>query len=227
MVSTANQSRGRCAGTNSLVNLGLEGPHQTLGRDPAELRAYSNQFERMEKAAPKRRRADLSCGEGIPSERFSLHDERNSASIREFMGWFTKSLKGIFDPRSSGESIIERQEEIYGQTVKMYPEAEPHQILALVYLSRMATHGKAIQSPAMQAEALAKTYEFSCLPFPKNIRALGISFIEFERPDIMEQCMNFESEFGILMIPIREAQLKDQLGLLYRQLNPRLAQEMK
>src|SRR5438105_2069919 len=96
-------------------------------------------------------------------------------------------FRNIFDPRSSGESIIAKQEEIYRRTLEMYPKAEANELLASVYVSRMATHGK-MQTPELLEEGAARSLRYACLPFPKNVRALGISFIRFERPDILKQC---------------------------------------
>lgn len=139
------------------------------------------------------------------------------------MGWFTKSLKGIIDPRASGESIIERIQAIYREGIAANPQAEPHQALWAVYLSRIATHGKNPQSEAVQAEAAAATKDFSCLAFPDNVEALGIAFINFERPDILQQCPDITARFTALMAPVREAQQRGQLEELYKRYNPTMA----
>jgi len=139
------------------------------------------------------------------------------------MSWFTKSLKGIFDPRASGESIIERLETTYREAVATNPNAEPHQILWAVYLSRIATHGKKPESEEVQAEAAEMTLEYACLPFPDNVQALGIAFINLERPDILQQCPDIKSRYTELMAPVREARQRGQLEELYRKYNPTMA----
>ena len=141
------------------------------------------------------------------------------------MGWFWKSLKGMIDPRASGESIIERSEANYRQSEQMSRGAEPHYILMHVYVTRMATHGKNPHNPVVQAEGLTKTFEYACLPFAKNIRALGIYFIQFERPDIIQQCPEFDWEYSELMAPITDARQQDQLGALYRKYNPTIGRD--
>lgn len=143
------------------------------------------------------------------------------------MSWFWKSIKGIVDPRASGESIIERSEANYREFQRRNPGAEPHQILTLVYLGRMATHGKNPNSELMQAEALARTFEYSCLPFPTSVRALGIAIVNFERPDILAQCPDMERQYLEYMKPVREARQCGQCDELYRRYNPSMAASME
>jgi hypothetical protein len=139
------------------------------------------------------------------------------------MSWFWKSVKGIVDPRASGESIIERCEVNYREFERTNAGAEPHQILAIVYSSRMMTHGKNPNSEIMQAEGLAKTFEYSCLPFPTNVRALAIALVNFERPDILKQCPDMERQYSEYMRPVREARQRNQCDELYRKYNPKMA----
>jgi len=136
------------------------------------------------------------------------------------MSGFWKSLKGIIDPRTSGESIIETQEKIYRRTQQQRPSGDPHDILASVFLSRMRTNGRNIKSKEMQIEAYARTVGYACLPFPKNVRALGITFIQFERPDITKQCPDLEIDFRELMAPVDDAIQTGQFEELYRKCNP-------
>ena len=139
------------------------------------------------------------------------------------MGWFWKSLKGIADPLSSAESIIERQEAGYRDLVRKNPDTEPHQILAMLYLSRMLTHGKNPQSEEMQAESVSNTRKFSCLPFPNNVRAFGLALVQMERPDVLQQHPELELEYLNLMEPVNEAIVNDHFDELYRRCNPKMA----
>lgn len=142
------------------------------------------------------------------------------------MSWLWNSIKGIVDPRASGESVIERSEANYREFQRKNPYAEPHQLLSLVYLARMATHGKNPSSEEMRTESLARTFEYACLAFPANVRALALAFIQFERPDIMKQCPEFNRHYLEYMMPVREAQLNDRCDELYRRLNPKMAASM-
>ena len=142
------------------------------------------------------------------------------------MGWFSNSIKGIFNLRASGESIVETTERIYRKEQQMYPDLDPHWHLALTWLSRMATHGIK-QDETTQIQALGKTFVFAHLPFPQNVRALGISIIIFERQDIMRQCPEFETEFEGLLAPLAEAEERGTMGDLYARYNPRLAAEAR
>src|SRR5205823_2616954 len=142
------------------------------------------------------------------------------------MGWFWNSIKGIVDPRAAGEGIIETMERIYRKEQQMYPDLDPHWHLALTWLSRMATHGVK-QDEMTQIQAFGKTFACSHLPFPQNVRALGISIIIFERPDIMRRCSEFESEYDALLAPLAEAEQRGTMAGLYARYNPRLAAEAR
>ena len=142
------------------------------------------------------------------------------------MGWLSNTIKGFVDPRSSGLSIIEKQEDVFRKLQQMHPDLDPHWHLALTWLSRMATHGVK-QDEKTEIQALGKTIAFAHLPFPQNVRALGISIIMFERPDIMRQCPEFESEYDALLAPLAEAEHRGTRAALYAQYNPRLAASLR
>lgn len=136
------------------------------------------------------------------------------------MSWFWKSLKGIIDPQASGESIIERSESNYRETERMSPGAEPHQILICVYLARVPNGGGTEDD--RQCAALAKTFNYSCLPFPINIRALAVEFIKLERPDILNQFPQFADKLSEYMMPVQEARKNARQGELYKKYNPKM-----
>jgi hypothetical protein len=143
------------------------------------------------------------------------------------MGWFFKSIKGIVDRRASGESIIELQLRNYLEFSKKNPEAEPHTILSHVHARRMAVHGNNPQNEAAQVQSLSETFAFACLPFPKNVRASSIAFINLERPDILQHCPDILAEYRHLMLPVREARKRGEFQDLYQRYNPTLAVALK
>jgi hypothetical protein len=140
------------------------------------------------------------------------------------MGWFLNTIKGLVDPRAAGEGIIQSMERVFRAEQKMYPDLDPHWHLTLTWQSRMTTHGIKSDEES-QMRAMGKTFRFAHLPFPKNIRALGIATIIFERPDIMSQCPEFDGEFDALLAPLGEADQNGTLLALYAKYNPRLAAE--
>ena len=140
------------------------------------------------------------------------------------MGWFSNTLKGFVDPKAAGEGIIGSMERVFRQGQQKYPDLDPHWHLGMAWLSRMGTHGMK-QNQDTATQSLTKTYHFACLPCPENIRALGISIILFERPDIMEKCPEFEIEFDQILEPVAKAENEGTLKQLYAKFNARIVYE--
>jgi hypothetical protein len=141
------------------------------------------------------------------------------------MGWFSKAIKGLVDPRAAGESVIEGTVANYRAFQLTKPGFEPHQILILVYLARMRTHGKDTKSEAMQAEAYGATMDYACLPFPHNAAALAIDFVRLELPHVIRHCPDFEFLHEGYMRPVQEARERGVLDELYQRYNPNKAAE--
>lgn len=131
-------------------------------------------------------------------------------------------LKSLVSSEAMGEEIIARQEKIYWKTKKMYPDADPHLILAQVWLSRMVAHGKNPMDETMQILSFSETMQFACVPQPKNARALGLYFIYKERPDIIQVCPKFGIEFESLMTPFFTAMKNGTIDKLYQHYNPKM-----
>jgi hypothetical protein len=142
------------------------------------------------------------------------------------MSWFLKAIKGLVDPRAAGESVIEGTEANYLGFQRVNPRLEPHKLLIFVYLARMQTHGKNVKTEAMQTEAFTKTIEYSCLPFPMNVRALAIDFVRAELPHVIRQCPDFESKHLEYMQPVLEANQRGEFEILYRKSNPDMGASM-
>lgn len=140
------------------------------------------------------------------------------------MSWAWKVIKGLVDPRAAGEGLIESTEAYYCRIQRTNPSLEPHQILSLVYLSRMLTHGKNTKSEAVQVEAHATTLDYSCLAFPINVRALAMEFVRLELPHVIRECPDFELRHSEYLRPVREARKRGQCDELYRRYNPTMAE---
>lgn len=133
-------------------------------------------------------------------------------------------LKGLIDPKVSGENVILTFETAYRQAQELYPGADPHVFLCQVCLSRMATHFRNPYGEETKQEAMTLTAPFACIPPPKNVRALAIHFIKKERPDIIQSNPQFAEEFEELMRPVEAAIENDEFLELYREYNPTIAQ---
>lgn len=134
-------------------------------------------------------------------------------------------FKSIFNAEVLGEEIVAAQEKAYRRVKELSPGAEPHAVLAQVWLSRMAVRAKKPMDETMQAVAFSETMLFACVPPPNNARALGLHFINKERPDIFQVYPKFGSEFAALMEPVIKAVENGTLDALYQRYNPQMARE--
>jgi len=132
-------------------------------------------------------------------------------------------FKSLVSPEAMGDEIIALQERMYRDLAEKHPSDEPHQLLARVWLSRMAAHGNDVRQEAFQQRAYSDTIQCACLPPPKNARALGLWFIYKERPDILELFPKFGLEYETLMLPIFTAMENGTFMELYRRFNPQMA----
>ncbi len=134
-------------------------------------------------------------------------------------------FKGLGNSEVMGEEIVAWQEIIYRDYEKKYPSADPHMLLAHVWLSRMAAHKKNPKDEMMHIAAFSETKQFACIPPPNNARALGLYFIYKERPDILQAYPKFGMEFESLMTPVFKATENGSIDELYQRYNPKMASE--
>jgi len=136
-------------------------------------------------------------------------------------------LKSLVNPEVMGEEIIANQEKAYMKAKELYPGAEPHALLAHVWLTRMAAHGKNPMDETMQTLAFTETMQFACVPPPNNVRALGLYFIYKEQPNILQTYPKFGIEFETIMSPVFQAMESGNLDAFYKRYNPKMASEQK
>jgi hypothetical protein len=131
-------------------------------------------------------------------------------------------FRSLVNPEVMGEEIVATQEKAYRKAETLYPGADPHILLAQVWLSRMAAHGKNPMDELMQTAAYSETLQFACIPPPKNVRALGLYFIYKEQPSILESNQKFGLEFKQLMQPVLTAIENGTIEDLYQRYNPQM-----
>ncbi len=142
-------------------------------------------------------------------------------------------LKSLVNAEAMGDEIIAVQERGYLQAQRMYCGADPHMLLAQLWLARRAAWGeiptdKMHQVVGMhQIIAFTETMQFACIAPPNNMRALGLYFIYKERPDIIQNYPKFGSEFARLMAPIMAATESGGMEALYQRFNPQMAAQAK
>ena len=133
-------------------------------------------------------------------------------------------LKTIISPRAMAEEIIRLQEVAYREAAKLYPGADPHVLLVHAYLSRMAARGVAdAGSPHSRHQAFVQTWQFALIPWPSNVRALGLYILNEERPDITRTLPEYAAEFNALLAPGAEATKNGLFFSKYEELNPQIA----
>ena len=128
-------------------------------------------------------------------------------------------LKSVVNAEAMGDEIIALQERGYPQAARVYPGADPHVLLAQLWLARMAAHGQDPTDKLVQATAFSETMQFACVAPPNNMRALGLYFIYKERPDIIQNYPKFSLEFARLMAPVMNGSIES----LYQRFNPHMA----
>lgn len=137
-----------------------------------------------------------------------------------------KFIQSIFNTQVLGEETIGKQEEVYQQYRKRFPNKDPHFYLAQVWLSRIAAHGNNPNDPDLQMLSCIETFLCACIPPPQCAKALGLYILYKERPDIIEKHKTFQEEYVRLMQPVFKAQENGTIEELYRRYNPHMASQM-
>lgn len=155
----------------------------------------------------------------------SLLFEYYVRNLREIIMGIGRFFKSLVNREVMGEELVAVHEKVYRQAERMHPDAEPHMLLAEVWLTHMAAYGKNPLDQMMQTLSFSETMQFACVPPPNNVRALGLYFIYKERPDILQAYPKFGVEFGSLMKPVFKAMENGSIDELYQRYNPRMASE--
>lgn len=134
------------------------------------------------------------------------------------MGFF-RALKSIVSPSALAEETVDVQYRQFRIVATDCPNDSLHMLLSKVLLFRWKARGREITESSAIA-AMAETMDFSCLPPPSCVRALGLYVFYKENPAGIELCPQLAVEFEVLMRPVREAKANDTFGALYTQMNP-------
>jgi len=138
-----------------------------------------------------------------------------------------KNLRGIFDTKALGESVVEAVLVSYFAIKEVHPELSEHLLLAKVFVERAKLFAK-MHSLAMADEkvfmdhAIKETTLMSVLDPPTSAKALGLYTLSRERPDIFEQHPKFLMEYQQLMKPAINAHSSGTFSELYNKKNPEM-----
>ena len=138
-----------------------------------------------------------------------------------------KLFRSVLDKKFLGEEVVKKQEEGYRVYQERHPGMDPHYYLQMVWLSRMAAHGKDPNDPALKILAGTETFLCACIPPPPHCAtALGLYILFKEAPHVIKAHPLFGEEFNRLVEPVLEAQAKGTIEELHRKYNPNLAKEI-
>ena len=99
-------------------------------------------------------------------------------------------LKSIVDDETMGEEIVNTTVKAYYTAKRKYPNDRPFDWVAAAYLARFSVNG--IGATEFDAGRAAESFEK--FPEPWNARALGLTILYIERPDICGQFPKFTKE---------------------------------
>ena len=131
-------------------------------------------------------------------------------------------FKSIVSAEAMGDEIIKIQLHNYNRVIKALPDMEPHEWLSQTWLMRMRARGKKIDTEDMQLLSMTETAQYACLPYPQNIRALGLFFIYKEHPEIIKEFPKFGAEYTKIMDPVINGHI--DFDVEYAKYNPKLAE---
>lgn len=123
-------------------------------------------------------------------------------------------------------------QDYYSKIQRQYPDLEPHDCLAQIWLARMSSYGIDLSSRESQIVAYATTELFACLSPNNRIKALSfyIYFKENEEngvflsnPQLVKELM--DSRAGKDFEEIMEQLEDSDSNILYAKYNPKSAQK--
>lgn len=144
--------------------------------------------------------------------------------MRNIMGWF-RTIASMFSPRIQAEETVKKHEAVYEEVKQAYPEMDPHDHLAQVWLSRMPADGRKTRNLDMQEVAYKVTKQFACVPPPECVRALAMHIVSIEDQSSFQASKRFQKELVVLMTPVSLAKENGTMHELYAKYNPNRAAE--
>lgn len=136
---------------------------------------------------------------------------------------FLKIAKAMTSANATGQYYINTDIEKYNDFQSTAPHAEPHEILASIFLEPLEARGADIlRDVSLQIKAFSETFLFACLPAPLNARVLALQSLYQNQPNVLLKEPKFGIEYQKLMTPIHSAVESGRILEKYSQFNPRL-----
>ena len=113
-------------------------------------------------------------------------------------------FKSLVNSEVMAEEIIKSIIQLYEETARYNPGDSSQELLVKTYLSRLRARGIDIEDERVVLNAMSETMLLSQLPEGQSIKALALTCLFKERPDIIGAYPKFAAEYERLMTPILE-----------------------
>ena len=133
----------------------------------------------------------------------------------------------LVNPKRKIEDTLRREYMAYGNASEAGDGcADPHVILARVWLSHKAAAKKIDpHDSSAQQRAFEETWQFSVIPWPQNVRALGLQFLHEERPGLVRKVPEYTRELNELLTPVLKSKQSGEFLARYEETNPNVLYE--
>lgn len=123
---------------------------------------------------------------------------------------------------AEGNKIIDDLVAVYKNTKKEYPNKDKHFWLSVVYLSKLAENGVAVDNVSTIMAVYGETMISSCLRESDCIKSLSLYILYKSRKDIIASCPQFNAEYTELTKKIYELATShpDKYVKKYKKENP-------
>lgn len=113
-------------------------------------------------------------------------------------------FKSLVNSEVMAEEIIKSIIQLHEETARYNPGDSSQELLLKTYLSRLRARRIDTEDERVVLNAMSETMILSQLPEGQSIKALALSCLYKERPDIIEAHPKFAEEYERLMTPILE-----------------------
>jgi hypothetical protein len=140
------------------------------------------------------------------------------------IGYFLKTLA---KPELKVEETLRRKYAAYANAAEALDGcADPHITLAQVWLAHKAAAKKIDpRDPAARQRAFEQTWQFSVIPWPQNVRALGLQLLHEERPGLVRKVPACTLELREILSPVLRSKQSGEFLAWYEETNPNVLYE--
>jgi hypothetical protein len=136
-------------------------------------------------------------------------------------------LKTLANPKLNVEDTLRREYAAYANASEALDGcADPHVTLAQVWLAHK-TAARMIdpRDPVARQRAFEQTWQFSVIPWPQSVRALGLQLLHEERPHLVRKVPACTRELNELLSPVQKSKQSGEFLARYEETNPNVLYE--